>query len=287
MKIANFRQRIAKRLGRAVIQTKYAAGAAVLAGGMMFAGAADAQVLLSEDFEGLTLGPFVSDGESGGTGQDWTEELPAGWTRDNTTTPAPTPGDFSTGPIEFFGFTLMNKESWIATAGNQARDTFTKGTGTVVVADGDEYDDLTPGIEPDLMNVFLMTPEISLSGVAADSVVIEFDSSFRPYDTMTGLVDVSFDGGSSYTNLLTLDTASTPGGESSLDRADESVMLPVSNPADGNLMVRFGYVTTGNDWWWAIDNVQVSVVPEPTGGLMAGLGGALLGLGGLRRRRKP
>jgi hypothetical protein len=223
---------------------------------MMFAGPADAQ-LFSENFEGLTLDPFVSVGESGGDGTDWTDIPPAGWSRDNTTTPVG-------GPIEFFGFTYLDKNSWIATAGNQDRDDFTKGAGTVMVADPDEYDDDAGAGnvlgETQAFNVFMQTPAISLTGVAPGSVVLSFDSSFVPYESMTGLVDVSFNGGTSFSNLLTLDTASTPGGNSSLARANETVVLPLNNPAGAsNVIVRFGMVTADNDWWWAIDNVRVQL----------------------------
>ena len=176
----------------------------------------------------------------------------------------------------------MNIDSWIATAENPSRDSFTLGTGGVVVADPDEYDDLGD-IGDDLFNVFLTTPAISLDGVDADTVTVDFDSSFRPYDGMTGLVDVSYDG-STWTNLLTLDTA-TLGGNSVLDRANEEVSLPVGNPAGGEMYVRFGMTNAGNDWWWAIDNVEVNVVPEPASAGIAGLGAAAAAAF-LRRRRK-
>lgn len=276
MKINDMASRLARRFGRVVQSSKPCAGAAILAGGMMFAGPAQAQIF-SENFDSLQLGPFVSESEGGGTGQDWTDVPPAGWTRDNTDTPAD-------GPAEFFGFTFLNKESWIATAGGQDRDSFTLGSGTVMVADGDEYDDLGE-IDPDLFNVFMMTPPISLDGIAADSLTINFDSSFRPYDTMTGLVDVSYDGGANWTNLLTLDTASI-GGNSLLDRANESVSLDAGNPSGGEMMIRFGSVMTGNDWWWAVDNVSVNAVPEPTTASLTGVGAAAAAAFVRRRRRR-
>jgi len=36
-------------------------------------------VLFAEDFDGLALGPWVSDSESGGDGTDWTATAPTGW----------------------------------------------------------------------------------------------------------------------------------------------------------------------------------------------------------------
>jgi hypothetical protein len=243
----------------------------------MFAGPAHAQ-LFSENFEGLTLGPFVSSTETGGDGTDWTNALPAGWTRDNGATPAG-------GPAEYFGFTFLDKNSWIAAAENQDRSSFTKGTGTVMVADPDEYDDLGD-IDPDQFNVLVRTPAISTAGIPANNLLLNFDSSFRPYDGMTGLVDVSFDGGANFANVLTLDTTSTPGGDSSLARADESISLPLNNPGTGgDLVVRFGMTNAGNDWWWAVDNISVQQIPEPTTGTLMGMVAAGIGLAAARRRR--
>ncbi len=278
MKITNIDACVARKLGftrRTMKRTRLAAGAAVIAGGVMLS-AANGQTIYSENFDGLTLGPLVSSSEGGGDGTDWTADPPAGWTKDNTTTP-------TDGPAEFFGFTFFDKEAWIETAGNQSRDTFTRGSGTVAVVDPDEYDDLGE-IDPDLMNVFLMTPEISLDGVEENSLELAFDSSFRPYPTMVGTVDVSFDGGSNWDNLLTLNDATVEGGTSSLSRADSHEVLPLSNPAGGSAMVRFGLTDAGNDWWWAIDNVAVSVVPEPGAGLLAWIAFGWAALCGRKRR---
>jgi hypothetical protein len=244
---------------------------------------APAAQLYSQNFEGLSLGPFVSASESGGDGTDWTASLPPGWVRNNTTTP-------NAGPAEFFGFTFMKKTSWIATEGNQDRDRFTRGTGTVMVADPDAYDDLgatnpAADIDPDKFNVFIQTPAISLAGVQPNTARLNFDSGFRPYDTMTASVEVSFDGGTNFTSLLSMNSANVPGGDSSFERVNEALSLPLNNPAGAaSAIIRFGMTNAGNDWWWAVDNVEVTdVVPEPTGAAL------LLGAAGiaatLRRRR--
>jgi hypothetical protein len=277
MKVTNLASALSRQLGRTVRRSAAISSAAILGGGLMFAGTADAQ-LFSENFEGLALGPFVSSTETGGDGTDWTATPPAGWTRDNGATPA-------AGPPEFFGFTFLDKNAWIASAGNQDRNTFTKGTGTVMVADPDEYDDLGE-IDPDQFNVFIRTPTINTAGVPANSLRLNFDSSFRPYDGMTGLVDVSFNGGTTFSNVLTLNTASTPGGDSSLQRADEAISLLLNNPGTGGgLVVRFGMTTAGNDWWWAVDNISVRQIPEPTTAALMGIVAAGMGLAATRRRK--
>lgn len=221
------------------------------------------ETVFIEDFEGVELLPFEVESDGNDDDTDWTDELPEGWERDNTTTP-------EDGPIEFFGFNIFDKESWIAAAGNQGRDNFERGDGNVMVVDPDEYDD-AGDIDPDQMEVYLTTPEIAVGD--ADDVTLKFDSSFRPYPTMQGLVDVSFDGGSSWDNLLTLNDETVEGGTSSLARANVVESLDISTGANDSMLIRFGMVDAGNDWWWAIDNVSVEVASD-AGDAVAGISDA-------------
>jgi len=257
----------AARRGRSAITRPCSAAAVILACWISIAGTAHGQIiLLEEDFEDLTLGPFVSDDDAFqniATDEDWTDELPPGWTRDNTTTPAPTPGDFTTGPREYFGWTFLDKDQWTLQQGDQDRSFFTRGSGTVAVADGDGYDDLPPGIETgNLFNAFLMTPEFSLAGLPANSVEVSFDSSWRPYGAKRATVDVSFDSGASWNNLLTY-TVFTAGPVSTLAFANEAVRVPMNNPAGGTAIVRWGLEDSGNAWWWAFDNVEIVATGDP------------------------
>jgi len=256
---------------------------AVLAGAPIVLGLAAIDVraaqLFSENFDSLELGPFVSPSETGGDGTDWTDVPPTGWVRNN--------GDTTTGgPPEFFGFTFMDVGAWVATELNQERSMFTRGTGTVMVSDPDAYDDIG-NIENNAYNVLMTTPAISLANVAANTAVLNFDSSFRPYDAMTATVEVSFDGGTNFTNLLTMN-AGNSGGDSSLTRVDEAMSIPLANPAGASsMLIRFGMSNADNDWWWAVDNVTVEgdIVPEPSSVGIIALGMAGLTLPRRRRRR--
>src|SRR5207237_955644 len=148
------------------------------------------------------------------------------------------------------------KASWIATEQDQDRSLFTKGSGTVMVADPDAFDDGT-GIEPGNFNPFMSLPPINLSSVTPNTLKLKFSSSFRPYDAMTAKVEVSFDGGNGFDNLLTLNAANSGGG-SSETRINDDVTLDINNPGSGTAIIRFSMSDAGNDWWWAVDNVQVT-----------------------------
>ncbi|MEM7024926.1 MAG: hypothetical protein AAF637_20450, partial [Pseudomonadota bacterium] len=98
----------------------------------------------------------------------------------------------------------------------------------------------------------------SIGGVEQIPVQLRFDSSFRPYDNQTGEVMVSFDDGATFSSLLTLDTE-TLGGNSVLDRANETVTLDVLVPSIAdNVQFAWRLSDANNDWWWAIDNVEIT-----------------------------
>jgi hypothetical protein len=223
------------------------------------AGQTSAAILLSEDFESLPLSPYVSPTESGGDGTDWTNIPPVGWTRDQTTTPVGS-------PIEFYGWTFHDRQSWINTEGDQERSAWTTGVGTVMVADPDAYDDGT-NVDESLYNVNILTPAINLAGLVANSVLISFDSSFRSEPPEIATLDVTFDGGATFSNLLTYDGNILP------DAAlfNDSIILPVNNPSSGTMLFRFSMNNASNDWWWAIDNLEIGgdVIPEPSTTLLA------------------
>lgn len=225
-------------------------------------------ILLSENFESLILGPYVSPTESGGDGTDWTDVAPAGWVRDQGTTPVGS-------PVEFYGWTFHDRQSWINTEADQDRSFWTAGVGTVMVADPDAYDDGT-NVDTGLYNVNILTPVISLAGIQANTVTIGFDSSFKAEPTEIALLDVTFDG-TNFTNLLTFDGNTLP-----LDGVfNDPVLLSVNNPSSGTMRFRFSMNNASNDWWWAVDNISVSgTVPEPASGILL-----LIPLASLAQRR--
>ena len=208
----------------------------------------------SEDFEGFNLGPYVSPTETPSLdGLDWTDELPTGWQLQYT---GPT-GD----PIEFEGWRIHNIDSWIATEGDQQRSTWSNpgvnNGGSALLVDPDAFDDGT-NIDTGLFNTWITTPAFDLSAFAPNSIELAFDSFWRNEVTQIGTVDVSFDGGTTYENLLTYDSSVLANG-ALIDRREN---FQINNPANGSLVFRFGMTNASNDWWWAIDNVDITSDPQ-------------------------
>jgi len=256
------------------------ARALVVLGVVCLAAEAQAKDLLSENFDGLTLKDSTSPTEQAAPAV-WTDVPPADWTRDNTTTPI---GN----PVEFQGWTFVNKDWWVRTAGDQNRSSFAAGQNTVAVADGDEYDDGT-NVDPDQFNVFLATPGINLGSLVKNSVNISFDSSFRAEGNQTGTVDVALQSGVpgplNWTNVFKYDSTTLADGLT----INERVSINFDNPATGGvgaptMYVRFGNTRGGNNWWWAVDNLSITAqaVPEPSSFVLA----SLMGLGLLKARRR-
>ncbi|MCE2828104.1 MAG: hypothetical protein LW626_13680, partial [Verrucomicrobium sp.] len=186
-----------------------------------------------------------------------------------------TPND---GMVEWAGWTFANKDWWVRAAGNQRRAEFAFGDNTVMIADPDEWDDA--GHEKGLFNSYIALPAINVKGAAANSLVLAFDSTWRPeafddgganwpvdengrpINHQNGVVDASFDGGANK-RVVDFDSDSeSPNFKKDVDFINESVVVPLNNPAGATTMnLRFGMLTAANDWWWAVDNIAVGVPP--------------------------
>ncbi len=222
-------------------------------------------VLFEEDFEGLTLGPNVD--EAVANSQAWTDAPPAGWTVNDSQMPFL--NDNTRGVREWEGWSFADKDWWANAAGGQGRGEFALGQGTVAVADPDEWDDQGNPINGSpfagYYNAYFSTPAISLAGVAVGTAKLSFASSWRPEccddgpsdtNSQTATIRVSYNGGA-FTQLMRWE--SSEGGPFFKDDAtNELVTLNLNNPAGAaNLVLEFGLVNAGNDWWWAIDNVAL------------------------------
>lgn len=212
-------------------------------------------VLFAEDFEGLTLGPKVDEGVAGD--KVWTKTAPPGWTIDDKGVPgAGTPND---GVTEWAGWSFANRVWWTTTAEDQNRSQFTKGVGAVAIADPDEWDDQAHA--DGRYNTYMSTAPIDISGAKAGTVVLTFDSSWRPefadYGEQSGNLKVSFDGGPAQELFTWLSDTGSPKFKG--DATNETVTIKIDNPDGAKKMVlTFGLYNCGNNWFWAIDNIVVA-----------------------------
>ena len=223
------------------------------------------KTLFSENFEELT--PLLQSYSSAtevvdADPTDWTATLPEGWTQQNNT-PAG-------GPQEFFGWTFHDKNAWTVTAGDQGRAGFTKGQGVVAVADGDEYDD-GRSIGPNLYKTLLRTSDFAVTGLQNNKATLTFDSSWLPEEPQEVRLVVTFDNGASVELLHWNSTSGSPFYKG--PATNETVTLTIDIPQGATKAnIAFDMMQSGNNWWWALDNIVVKgTTPEPHGNAFAGI----------------
>ena len=257
------------------------------------AATASAADLFSEDFEGLTLKPVVTFDSEIRSREAWTDIPPAGWTVDNSG--VATANDPNSGVFEFEGWRFLDKDWWISTSGDQARSKFASARGIVAVADPDEWDDFPAvsglpspddqgGCDPDnLSSCFsakLKTPAISLAGVGANQAKAFFHSSWRDEDDQKASLKAIYDNGTTL-DLLPLAQGGVGHWESEKtvsdgmggtvpnpyfkdDAVNEGLTVDLMNPAGAtSVQLEFRVYDARNDWWWAIDNLQVFTGAAP------------------------
>ena len=226
-------------------------------------------VIFEEDFEAVKLEDSIEEGVKGV--KVWSGIPPEGWEITNEN-----PKDL--GMPEWRTWAIVDLEWWRQTAGDQERSQFTtkqkdgKGIGNGAVSDPDEWDDWEVNGDPDgksAWNGHLITPSIKIKGAAAESLVLTFDSSWRPDDPQRGEITVSFDGGkeeqillfesSGAQTLVTIPTLRKNEEKvNDLEQVNETLEIPIDNPADATeIVISFGLLNARNDWWWAIDNIKL------------------------------
>jgi hypothetical protein len=148
----------------------------------------------------------------------------------------------------------------------------------VAVADPDEWDKNPhpPSSAYGWYKTGLETPEIDISNLEAGTVEVKFDSSWRPeFDSdyhQAAKLRVRFDNGTPI-DLVTWEsidqggqkTRITVAGQepfvtfSDLDLLNTTEVIPVPNPNGAQVMkLEFYMYDAGNDWWWAIDNLEIT-----------------------------
>lgn len=220
---------------------------------------------------------------------DWSDVGPDGWTRDTSDL-------IEGGAQEYNGWTWLNKEFWIAEQGDQSRTEYELAEGTVLVADPDAHDDyvdnggfdqaacltvLEFGAECGLFTASVDTPPISLAGVTENTATLQFASSWWDEDVQSAEARVQYfdaEGNTIGDPHVLLRWESIPDSENYKPVTDpdtgenarnEVVTVELENPAGAmSAIITFDMPYATNDWWWAIDNIEVS--GEVTGSLFAG-----------------
>jgi len=167
----------------------------------------------------------------------WTRSFPSGWTVDNT-------GLGSGGVTEWRGWTLSNDDFWSRTQAGQQRENNVRARGVFAVADSDEWADKA---YTGTYNIRMSAPSYSVAG--ARTATISFASHYLKEGSETATVSVSFDGGTA-TKLLTYDG----------DAVATPEKLSVQVPSGASTMrVTWSLTNGNNNWYWAVDNPEVSV----------------------------
>lgn len=231
------------------------------------AGGGPLVTLFTEDFNGFTLFPNIEEGVLTGPLRtvneaffgDAVDATPFngawsanGWSQ--TFSPA------GVGTAEWQGWSIADHTFWFE-SDFQLREEFTRGSGGIAVCDPDEWDDFDPVLpDPEAAGLYvtdLDSPVISLGGSDANSMVVTFDSSWRPEDNQKVAFSVRFDGGTWQEVFRWTSDPIDP--DFKPDATNEAVSVNINNPANAStVQVRFSMFDAGNDWWWAIDNLIVA-----------------------------
>lgn len=240
---------------------------------LLSADSAHAQLtLFSENFDGLTLGPNQEEAVAGD--HVWTKTAPVGWVPNDSGVPGINNTPDNNGVTEWAGWSFADKTWWATAAGDQDRSKFERASGTVMVADPDEWDDAAHPVG--LYNTFITTPAITIpAGIPAGRIKLGFDSSWRPEgadddpnlaNNQRATVNVTYNGGAP-TNILTFDSVPgppNPGPNYHADAPNEAIQRDLQyNGSSTSMTLTFGLDLAENDWWWAVDNIRVFVPANP------------------------
>lgn len=122
-----------------------------------------------------------------------------------------------------------------------ARGNLTGGEGGFAVVDSDEYG------SGNTQDTTLVSPVFDLTGV--DTPVLEFATDYNDLGNEQADVDLSLDGGATWTNVWRQLTDL---------RGPSTVRVPLPQAAgDTDVQLRFHYYVGSFDWWWEVDEVFV------------------------------
>ncbi|QNE17719.1 S8 family serine peptidase [Kribbella qitaiheensis] len=142
-----------------------------------------------------------------------------------------------------------NGQTWKFTdVGN--RGNLTGGTGGFAIIDSDKYG------SGQTQDTSLVSPVVDLSAVTTP--VVRFNQDLNWLSGEKADVDLSIDGGATWTTLVT---------QIADARGVKEIAIPQA-AGKSAVQVRFHYWDASYEWWWEVDNVLIgsTVTCEPTGG---------------------
>lgn len=218
-----------------------------------------------EDFEGLPMVSFLN-APPGATpptsprfdGTDFTNDIP-NWTIDNSLM-----GGFCREP-GYDGWTAMDVKCWVNEQGGQGRSLLDLGAfdlNAALVADGDAFYDFSrnfadTGPAPsNSMNTYIQR-EYDLAAYDNRTLHISLEYEFRIENQQRGIIEASFDGGQTWTVLRELVKGTSNNGDYLIDAPTFVASTDFFALQTKKMILRFGYLDAGNNWWMAVDNVKV------------------------------
>ncbi len=186
----------------------------------------------------------------------WTHNTPDSWSIDNSNMLL-----WPQGVLEWQGWSIADKSFWADTDSTQKRSQFTKGSGMILVADPDEWNDRqSPAIYGNFDSV-ISTPHIIVNDI--DTLNLSFDTHYRQMSNQTGTVVVSYYDTnnniiSTPTEMLRYDDNLTS-DNSGADVLDSTINVPLIVPSSAeSLIISWRLADAGNDWYWGIDNISIT-----------------------------
>jgi hypothetical protein len=155
------------------------------------------------------------------------------------------------GVFEWEGWTFTTNDFSVFT-GNTQLAAFTKSTGNHAAADSDAYYPLGNAAP---LSTILETPNINITGLAADDLKLQFDSAWQTSGAQNAVITVDY-GNGEVTVLDWRSDANDPNYHAT--DLNETVFVDLDNPAGATTAkVRFKYLDGSNNWFWAIDNIRI------------------------------
>ncbi len=145
-----------------------------------------------------------------------------------------------------------------ASGGGGQRASFDAANGVVAVADAELW-----GAPFGQMDTFLRTSPIDLSQIAAGSAVFEFDASYKSGLPRIGVIEVSYNGGSTWIDLAHFDNSDVSSSRIRISKTGitGAGITPITgildNPTTGSMVFRIS-LQVAISGWLAIDNLKVT-----------------------------